>query len=439
MKNHSNHLALALSMAALLTTGCASNMSTTSTAPVALIGPHLTGSVHGGRQPISGATLHLYAASTAGYAATNTDLLTSTVQTDPTGMFSITGKYTCTSGQQLYLVALGGNPGAGSNPQAGIMAALGDCANLSAVSFINMNEITTVGSVFALAPFMQSTGVPSSAALGTSSTNTLGLQQAFVSVNKLVNIATGLSGGPALAAGAAVPAAEINTIADILASCVNSAGGTYNDGSICGTEFSYVAASSATSPTDTIGLALAIAKNPAQNVSSLINYATPVSPYSPQLTGTPNDFTLAITYTAGRFNAPKSTTIDANGNVWVANSGNNTVTLLAQTGTPATGSPFAGNGLTGPAAVAIDASGNGWVANKGNTIVSAFTSTGGALTGSPFTVGAAPTALAFDAAGNVFVANSGSSNVSELSSTGAPVQTISTGVAAPSAIAINPR
>ena len=425
---------LALSLGTLLTTGCAINTSTTPAAPVALIGPHLTGAVHGGRQPIAGATLHLYAASTAGYSATNTDLLTSTVQTDPTGMFNITGKYTCTAGQQIYLVALGGDPGAGVNPQSAIMAALGDCANLSAVTFINMNEITTVGSVFALAPFMSS-----SSALGTSSTNTLGLKQAFVWVNKLINIATGVSSGPALAAGATVPSAEINTIADILAACVNSGGGVYNDGSICGTEFTYVSSSSATSPTDTIGLALAIARNPAQSVSSLMLYATPVSPYAPQLSSAPNDFTLAITYTAGMMNAPKSTTIDAAGNVWVANSGNNTVTVLAQTGTPVSGSPFKGNGLTAPAAVAIDAAGNGWVANKGGTNVSAFTSTGGTVSGSPYTVGTSPVALAFDASGNVFVANSGSNNVTELNASGSNVQTISTGVSAPSAIAINPK
>ncbi len=197
-KNECKHAAAAAIMAiALMMTGCASDLSTTTpVAPVALVGPHLTGSVHGGRQPISGATLHLYAASTSGYAATNTDLLTSTVQTDPTGMFNITNKYTCTAGQQMYIVSLGGDPGSGVNPQAGLMAALGDCANLSSATFINMNEITTVGSVFALAPFMTGTGAPTYTALGTSSTNILGLKQAFVSVNKLVSIATGVSGGP---------------------------------------------------------------------------------------------------------------------------------------------------------------------------------------------------------------------------------------------------
>jgi hypothetical protein len=274
-------------------------------------------------------------------------------------------------------------------------------------------------------------------ALGTSSTNTAGLARAFASVNKLVDVSTGSSFGPSLAAGATEPSSEINTLANVLAACVNSTGGASGDGSTCGLLFGYATPSGGSAPTDTIGAALAIAQNPALNVTSIYNLASIESPYGPTLGTTPTDWTMSINY-AG-FSTPKSTTVDASGNVWVANSGNNTVAVLAQTGTPIAASPFSLNGLNAPAAVAIDSNGNGWVANAGSTTVSSFTSAGGTFTGSPFTVGTAPVALAFDAPGNLWVANSTSSNITELTSTGAFAQTVTAGVSTPTAIAINPK
>src|ERR1700756_3837028 len=56
-------------------------------------GAQLHGRVHGGQQPVVGATVQLYAAGTAGYGSSATPLLTSAVTTDPTGSFSITGDY----------------------------------------------------------------------------------------------------------------------------------------------------------------------------------------------------------------------------------------------------------------------------------------------------------------------------------------------------------
>ena len=47
------------------------------------------------------------------------------VTTDSNGNFSIGNDYTCTSGQQVYLYAVGGNAGAGNNSAAGMLAILG--------------------------------------------------------------------------------------------------------------------------------------------------------------------------------------------------------------------------------------------------------------------------------------------------------------------------
>ncbi len=110
-----------------------------------------------------------------------------------------------------------------------------------------MNEITTVGSVFARAPFMSSI-----AALGSSAANTTGLTHAFASVNKLVNVGTGAAMGSALPAGAVGPVSEIVTLADILAACINSTGGTAGDSTACGTLFSLATSAGGTAPTDTV-------------------------------------------------------------------------------------------------------------------------------------------------------------------------------------------
>jgi hypothetical protein len=404
--------------------------------PASMAGPALQGNVHGGQQPIAGASIALYAAGTTGYSATNANLLITPVTTTANGNFTLTS-YNCTAGQQIYLVGTGGNPGGGTNNNSALMAALGDCATLNSSTYISVNEITTIGSVFALAPFMSG-----DSALGSSSTNTAGLARAFASVNKLVNIANGHAGGSALPAGATAPVDEIYTLADIIAACINSTGGVAGDGSACGTLFTLTTPAGGTAPADTIQAALNIAHNPTLNVAALFNSSPAASPYAPQLSAAPTDWTLAVTYSTGGFNAPKSTTVDASGNIWVANSSGNSVSVLAQTGVPLTGSPFTGNGLAGPVAVAIDAGGNAWVANKSGSAVSAFTLSGATVSGSPF-AGAGtistPTSIAIDAPGNVWVANSGNSSVTQLTSAGTYVQQVTSGIANPQSLAINPK
>jgi streptogramin lyase len=278
----------------------------------------------------------------------------------------------------------------------------------------------------------------SASALGTSSTNVAGLTRAFASVHKLVNTTTGTAPGDLLPTGAIAPTVEINTLADLIAVCVNTTGDT-GSGTPCHQLFTLVTPAGGTAPTDTVGAALAIAKNPTLNVASLFKLLPASNPFQPILTAAPTDWTLAINYT-GSFNKPATTSIDSSGNIWVANSGNNTVAVLAQTGSPAVSTPLLGNGLATPASIAIDTSGNAWVANSTAATLSAFTATGTPLTGSPFTSNglSQPVSLAFDATGNLWVANSGNDSILELSSTGTPIQQISS-TSAPSAIAVDPK
>ena len=152
-------------------TGCGiGKLSTTNPSAMSVI----SGKVHGGQQPISGAQVYLYAANTSAYGGAPTPKLTSPgyVTTDADGNFNFNGTYdlaACQAAHQLlYLVSVGGNAGAGSNnPNAVLMAAIGDCANLNSSSFVYLNEVTTVASVYALQQFMS----PGTYNVGTSSTN----------------------------------------------------------------------------------------------------------------------------------------------------------------------------------------------------------------------------------------------------------------------------
>lgn len=425
------HLALFLTLTALTLVlgGCAGNMQTT--APKSLVIPAIHGSAYGGEQPIVGADLHMYAAGTSGYGMGAQDLMSQQVLTGPGGNFTLTGMYTCTPGQMLYLVAEGGDPGAGTNAHAVLMTALGDCATLTASTFIIVNEVTTVAAAYALSPF-----ATSYAGIGTSPTNVAGLQRAFASAAKLTDSSVGHAGGR-LPPGAIVPVAKLNTLANILAACVNSGGDT-SAASSCGKLFGYTTVNNV-APTDTFGAALSIAQHPSNQVTALLGLVSPQSAFAPQLATAPHDWSLAIVYTGAGLNSPSTATVDSDGHVWIANAGNNTVTVLAQTGDPLFSSPLSGNGMNKPSAVAIDAAGNAWVANMGGNTVSVFTASGGTFATSPFTVASAPSALAVGVDGHVYVANQSSNSVSELTAEGSLVRTYTTSVSSPGSIVVNPK
>jgi hypothetical protein len=430
-------LAPALACAAVALSGCGVARVSTPSIPVTVPGSALHGAIHGGQQPVSGATIQLYAANTTGgYGSNSAPLLTSTVLSDGNGAFNITGDYTCPApGSLVYLVATGGNPGLGStNANLALMAALGPCGNLTASTLINVNELTTIASVYPLAPFMKSLS-----AVGTSSGNLQGLSNAFATVNNLVNTGSGTLPGPTLPANAVLPGTELNTLADIIAACVNSGGGVANDGSVCGTLF-LLTSSGGTAPTDTIGAALNIARSPGKNVTTLIGLSSAVAPFQPTLLAA-SDFTVSIKYKSAGLQSPSAAAVDAAGNLWVTNSGNNTISVLNPAGTPVTGSPFSGGGLSTPSGVAIDAAGNGWITNQGNSSLSVFTPSGA---GTQTTANGLnmPSSLAIDAQGTIWVANSGNNSVTAVATSGVAVTGSTSygagGVNTPKAVAINP-
>ena len=365
----------------------------------------VTGHVHGGQQPIGGATIQMYAVGTNGYGSPSVSVLnngvTVTSSTDGGGSFTLTNLYTCTPDQRVYITATGGNAGSGPNPAIALMAALGRCGDLTSSTFISLNEVTTVASVWALAPFMSG-----AANIGAPASNVAGLNDAFADVNELASIASGSAAGSGVPAGMTVPVAAINTLADILAACINSTGTDAG----CSTLFAG-ATVGGNAPTDTLTAAMNMAQHPGVGVATLYPLASPLSPFQPKLADQPSDFTLAATISG--FSKPSAVAADAGGNVWVADSSGNKLTELGHSGAPVLTVP----GLSGPSAVAVDQAGNVWIANAGYTSVAKVTIGG---TVSIFAVGglSLPQSVAIDGEGNAWLANGGNGLLSEFANDG---------------------
>ncbi len=463
-------ISLALALAAL--TGCGLGVAgpgtASSAAPIVAAKPVATGSAFGGRQAITGATVQLWGVGTTGYGSASTSLtftynastvsavtsdgsgvggnITNANNTLPAGSFTLspggTPLYSCPSSDLVYMTITGGNSGGGGNNANSVIASgLGSCATLSSTQpFVFVNELTTVATAYALARFSNSYS-----AIGAPSTNLTGLAAAFAAINKLVNTSTGQLAGPALPTGATLPTAEMNSLGNILAYCVNSTGTTTGagDGTPCGSLFLDTKPTGSSAPTDTFGAAVDIALNPVN--SSIFGLTTSNGPYQSTLTSTPNNWMIGVNYTGAGLNAPNSLALDSSGNVWLANggSGANSVSELSNTGAAiSTSSGYTAGPLSAPSALAFDLSGNLWVANKTGNNVTEFAA-GNPSSATNYTGTAnisAPTGVAVDGLGNVWVANSGVNSVTELSSsTGALVGNYASiaGLSTPNAIAVN--
>jgi hypothetical protein len=323
----------------------------------------------------------------------------------------------------LYIVATGGNPGLApgtSNPAIAMMSALGPCTlnggqlTLDPTSFIWINEVTTVASVYAMSGFMAGDATH----VGTSNTNAVGVANAIGLVSNLVNPTAGVALTTTLAGNGTAPQATINALGNTLAACVNSDG----TGTACSALFAAATPSGGTAPTDTIQAVFDIARNPANNVSTLFALASPTPPFQPTLPTAPNDWTLAVTYTGGGLSATNMA-IDASGNAWFASSvfgGPYSVTEVSNNGSILSGANgYSVGTLTNPGGIAIDPAGNVWVSGSGQ--VAKLSSSGSLLSGANgFTGGGlnTPSGIAVDGQGNAWVSDSGSKSLIKLDNSG---------------------
>src|ERR1035441_8475271 len=413
----------------LILTGC--EIGSTS-APTADAGLAIHGSVHGGQQPIVGAEVYLLAANTTGYGKPSVSLLNATstgyssslgayVPTAANGSFTITGDYSCTPNTQVYLYSLGGSQGGIANSAAGLLAALGNCPSsgnfLSSTPFIAVNEVSTVAAAYAFAGFAtDATDVSSS---GTALAQ-IGIANAFANATNLAGISTGVALATTPAGNGTVPQAEINTLANILASCINSSGAVTGptNPTACYTLFNSAqsAGSSGTIPSDTATAAINIAHNPGANIAALYGLSTANPPFGSALGAQPNDFTISLSISTPGVLGLDALVIDGLGNAWFVNSGTGTAFLseysnLGAPISPATGYVAAGGPL------AVDASDNVWIIGSGlfelNNSGSLISPSTG-YTGLP----EQPTGgIAVDVSGNVWV-SSFLYTISEFSSSG---------------------
>lgn len=425
-------------LGSLFLAGCA-GVVTPKADPGAIQGAAIKGTVHGGQNPISGAHVYLYAAGTAGDGTASTSLLTAHagttidsnshyyVTTDANGTFSITGDYLCPSpAAQVYLYAVGGNSGSGTNSAIGLLAAIGTCpagGTLSSSLFIQMNEVSTIATAYGVS------GYATDATHFSSSGTTLakvGIANAFSTVTNLESLATGTAYTVTPGGNGTVPQSEINTLADILGACINTSS---SSSSGCTTLFSNAKNGSVT-PTDTATAAINIAHNPASNINALYGLMPAIgAPFQPTLAAAPNDFSISISFTGGGLTYCEGIAVDAAGNIWVANNTSNNVSEFSPLGVPNANSPFSGKGqMSGPFGLAIDANSNVWIPSETSVNLTELGSSGTENANSPFTGGGLTTPHwnAFDKFGHQWVSSGPNFSVlSEFASNGLAISSSS--------------
>ena len=293
-----------------LISGCSSGLGTSNLEPGSAAQAarmSLSGRVHGGQQAVSGAHVYLMAMGEAGLGSEATSLLQAGgagvsvdsvgrgyVTSGADGTFSVTGDYVSCADplDQVYVLALGGNPGlnvAGTNNAALTLAAsVGACGSLTASGSVQINELSTVAFTSAFAAFATNAwqvGAPANLDGATA--------DGALAASNLVGMTTGTAN--ASLGSMAEPAAKVNTLGNALAVCVNSPS---PDSAGC------KALAQATGATDTLSAALAIAQSPATNVAALFAMGTPGSPFQPMLTEAPADWTLSAQMPAGLVTTP---------------------------------------------------------------------------------------------------------------------------------------
>jgi hypothetical protein len=423
--------------------GCA-NDAGNAVKQFAATGAPASGKILSGTAPVSGAHVYLMGVAATGYGKPSVSLLDegstgyedsvgAYVVTAADGSFTIPGTYSCSAATDVYVYTLGGDSGMGNNSAASELAAIGSCPPVGTdVPPFVVNEVSTVAMSFALAGFagdalhISSSGTPLAVT---------GVQNAFVNASNLVPTATGVAAALIPSGSATVPQATINTLANILFSCIHSAGpGSTSCAALLNN------AGSAPPYSDTASAMIAIAHNPASNVPAL--YAQQSTPqFAPYLTTAPNDFSLGLVFTGGGINLTVGMAVDAMGNVWSISNGdtrtnyNLYVTEISSAGAFLSGPngylsgqqvyEIGSLGNQGP--IAVDTLGNVWIGiggNSGGGSLWELSSTGTVLFKSGGVVtslssgydGLYPYALAIDANNNLWVADD--SKVDEFSSSG---------------------
>jgi hypothetical protein len=379
---------------ALLLTGCGVDQTSMVTPNVQSAG--VEGRVMGGQQPVVGATIAVYAMGTSGYGSTGTIL--SSAITDSSGNFTLPS-YTCPqSNTPVYLLGIGGNAGSGINPSAVLGSSLGPCA-VAQKSFVIMNEITTTSLAFALSHFFSTTlggsdgandwfGGPSTVSGGATSYSSGLMMGNGVTSQMLVNNSIGAP-NQTTGGGGVVEWEKINTIANILAACINTSGATSTTETKtpCGKLFHYTQNGATVRPSDTLQAAVQMALFPNTDVTDLYNLIPTTPAFPNYMTGAPNDWSIGVSYTTSALGLAVNTgtlstlDIDSSGNIWFpSNASGHVGVAFFNPENQTFNGPYNTTTLTFPQQVAIDADSYVWVNDSGAAAVAGYLTTGPATT-----------------------------------------------------------
>jgi hypothetical protein len=410
------HLSTVLfgSLCALSVCGCGGIGSPTSSTQTILATGAMAGVVHGGQYPIYNSTVKIWSAGTTGYGSAGTLLATTT--TDANGRFQFTklangvagsgptgSSWSCPASNpdpQIYLTALGGNPtGSGTatpnNAAAALMVAIGPCSTITTSTQVQLNEVTTVATVFALAQYINPGNGAGAASIGTNAANDTSLTGSAATVTQalsaqgaigLNNAVAGIANLASVSAGAAVTSlnrtgaaatnvsavtvtvtpesAKLITLANILAACINTtSSGSNNCADLFASASPPPSASVTSQPSatfvtaqDTVQAAYYMAVNPTDagaftscydggttKLLCLYDLPTSSAPFQTGLGAAPTDWTLGVTYNSTSSCLSVSfmkgvyrESVDAYGNVWFMPNDSNTGALAAisPNGTP---------------------------------------------------------------------------------------------------------
>lgn len=383
----------------------------------------VSGKVMAGTQPVVGASVQVYSAGTTGNGVGAAPLLLLPVMTDANGAFTISSGLRCSStAPMMYLVASGGKVGnAATNSSIALATAIGNCTQLSstATTVFTVNEVTTVAFTWALSQFLTAGG-----SVGATSTNAVGLTNAFATAANLADPVQGKSPGSGFPATGKSPAAKINALANLLDTCVSSI-----NTNACNALFNATASAGVTAPSDTLDAAMRLAHNPGLNVAALYAQSLSSTAFSPVIPKAPSDWAISISYSGGGMNSPTGIGVDSKGNVWVA-SFNGVASKFTPTGSPVFVSGITGSGLQQSFGLAVDSQDNVWIPNNGSAktvngglgSVTVLNSSGQPISGANGYISGGlsyPIAVAIDPSGSAWVLNYFNSTVTLLSSSGA--------------------
>jgi hypothetical protein len=273
MANRIPRLVLApLTVASLAIAGCSAR-TVPALAPATL---NLHGSLHG---------VQLFDATLAS-PGLSVPLLAGTVLSGADGSFNITGQFACPApSDQVYLVAQGGDAGAGPNSGLVLMSALGNCGDLTSSTTVSINEVSTVATVFAYGFFFNSANFANGGYL------VGGDSIAYTNFRALVDPAS----GTALATNGPDIQLKLNALANSVATCINSAsvnGQTPACADLLAASAPVIPVN--TNPDSAASLNL-ISNNLTYNVTSVFYLATPTAPFQPTLTTPPTDWDMHLT------------------------------------------------------------------------------------------------------------------------------------------------